>query len=108
LENVVQRIIALPNLERLDLGRQDAGRTSFPDLSDRIASGRSIPYQETMERIDQELLVRALSRCEGNISQAAKFLDLPRSTLRSKMEKYGIAETDASTPSASGKPGSPG
>jgi len=34
--------------------------------------------------------------------------DLPRSTLRSKMEKYGIAETDASTPSASGKPGSPG
>ena len=45
-----------------------------------------------MEKIDRELLVWALKRCSHNIGHAAKMLDLPRSRLRSKMEKYGIAE----------------
>jgi len=34
----------------------------------------------------------ALKKTHFNTSNAAKLLDLPRSTLRSKMEKYGIEE----------------
>ena len=45
-----------------------------------------------MEKIDRDLLMWALKRCSHNISHAAKMRDLPRSRLRSKMEKYGIAE----------------
>jgi DNA-binding NtrC family response regulator len=92
LENVVQRIIALPDLERLDLGRRGIEGGTLPSRLIRFDSGRPMPYQEYMERIDRELLLQALRRCSHNISQAAKMLDLPRSTLRSKMEKYGIAE----------------
>jgi two-component system response regulator HydG len=92
LENVVQRIIALPDLERLDLGRRGSDSALPPGLPAGLSAGQAISYQDTMERIDRDLLVWALTRCEGNISQAAKALDLPRSTLRSKMEKYGIAE----------------
>jgi DNA-binding NtrC family response regulator len=92
LENVVQRIIALPDLERLGLGRRGTDAALPPRLPIGLGSGQAVSYQGTMERIDRELLVWALARCQGNISQAAKALDLPRSTLRSKMEKYGIAE----------------
>jgi len=92
LENVVQRIIALPDLERLDLARRGSGRTSVPDWPAAGDAGQPIPYQAYMERVDRELLEWALNRCGHNVSQAAKILDLPRSTLRSKMEKYGIAE----------------
>jgi DNA-binding NtrC family response regulator len=92
LENVVQRIIALPDLDRLDLGRRGTDRAAFPGWPVGLDSGRPIPYQVYMEKIDRELLLLALKRCSHNVSQAAKMLDLPRSTLRSKMEKYGIVE----------------
>jgi len=92
LENAVQRIIALPDLEQLGLGRRGGDSALPPGLPAGLGPGQPISYQDTMERIDRDLLAWALTRCEGNISQAAKVLDLPRSTLRSKMEKYGIAE----------------
>ena len=92
MENAVQRIIALPDLDRLDLGRRGAEAGTLPSLPAGFDSGRPIPYQEYIEKIDRELLIWALKQCGHNISHAAKMLDLPRSTLRSKMEKYGIAE----------------
>ena len=60
-------------------------------VSTGASSPRSI-HQEYIEKIDQELLVWALKRYGDNISQTAKMLDLPRSALRSKMDKVGIAE----------------
>ena len=40
-----------------------------------------------MQACEDSLLRDALARADGNISAAAKLLDLPRSTLRSKLEK---------------------
>ncbi len=95
LENVAQRIIALPEIEHLDLEEAAAPspRVALPPLP----SGRDekVPYRGVMEAADRQLIQWALERAEGRISAAAELLDLPRSTLRSKIEKYGLSSTDA-------------
>jgi transcriptional regulator of acetoin/glycerol metabolism len=36
-------------------------------------------------------LRKVLAMAEGNVSQAARILDIPRTTLQSKLERYGVA-----------------
>jgi DNA-binding NtrC family response regulator len=91
LENVVQRIIALPEGEQFDFGWQRDPECAPGRLTPSSKPRTTLPYQETMERTDREIIRLALQRSAFNISRAAKMLDIPRSTLRSKLEKYGIA-----------------
>ncbi len=94
LENVAQRIIALPEIERLDF--DDVARVSAPALPPVIApSDGKIAYRDVMETADRQLIQWALDRAGGHVTAAAELLDLPRSTLRSKIEKYGLSSTDA-------------
>ena len=51
--------------------------------------GRSLP--EIVETYEKGLILDALETCEGNISQAAGALNIHRTTLHSKLRKYGIA-----------------
>lgn len=95
LENVVERMLALPDVEITDLFDMPLRRTP----GDPEASGFSRPrpggddadgipgYREHMRDCEQELLRWALQEADGNISVAARILDLPRSTLRSKLQK---------------------
>lgn len=46
---------------------------------------------ERMARYECEIIQSALQQCKGNIRWAAQTLKVPYSTLRSKMEKYGLA-----------------
>ncbi len=93
LENVAQRIIALPEMERLDL--EDASPAAVPALPPVVApaSGK-IVYRDVMEAADRQLIQWALDRAGGRVAAAAQLLDLPRSTLRSKIEKYGLSSSD--------------
>ncbi len=93
LENVAQRIIALPEMERLDL--EDASPAAVPALPPVVApaSGK-IVYRDVMETADRQLIQWALDRAGGRVAAAAQLLDLPRSTLRSKIEKYGLSSSD--------------
>ncbi len=90
LENVVQRIIALPEVADLGLAparaRPSAG--AEPEPPDR--AGGFPPYLQYIELKDREIIEWALREARSNISQAAELLRIPRSTLRSKMLKYGI------------------
>ncbi len=90
LENVVQRIIALPEVVDLDLarGRAQSSRAADPETG---PGGDFPPYLQYIERKDREIIEWALGEAHNNISQAAELLRIPRSTLRSKMLKYGIA-----------------
>jgi DNA-binding NtrC family response regulator len=91
LENVVQRIIALPEVADLDLApaRARPAGAAEPETPDR--AGDYPPYLQYIERKDREIIEWALNEAGSNISQAAELLRIPRSTLRSKMLKYGIA-----------------
>jgi DNA-binding NtrC family response regulator len=88
LENVVERMIALPDIPVRELFDQPLRRSSELDPVSTGFGGDGFPsYQAYMQGCEDRLLRQALARAEGNISAAAKLLDLPRSTLRSKLEK---------------------
>jgi DNA-binding NtrC family response regulator len=44
----------------------------------------------TLEEVERYLIERALTRHEGNVSDAAKALGLSRSALYRRMQHYGI------------------
>jgi DNA-binding NtrC family response regulator len=93
LENVAQRIIALPEMEHLDL--EDVSPAPASALLPVVAPGGKIAYRDVMEAADRQLIQWALDRADGQVSAAAELLELPRSTLRSKIEKYGLTSTDS-------------
>ncbi len=97
LENVVERMLALPDVPVTELFdvplRRSSGVGRDPAMQ-ALAGAEGVhpedampPYRDYMQRCEQHLLQWALARADGNISVAAKMLDLPRSTLRSKLEK---------------------
>jgi len=95
LENVVERMLALPDVEITDLfdaplrstAGSASGSASAPPPADHGGAAEFPGYREHMKRCERELLDRALREADGNISVAARILGLPRSTLRSKLEK---------------------
>lgn len=56
----------------------------------RASDGDGVPRGVTLREIERRAIVQALEDCDGNRSQAAKSLDIDRSTLRRKMQEYGI------------------
>jgi Nif-specific regulatory protein len=48
-------------------------------------------YEEMMSNVDKQLILRALETSNGKIREAARRLGLARNTLKSKIQKYGIA-----------------
>ncbi|HEX3127203.1 MAG TPA: helix-turn-helix domain-containing protein [Thermoanaerobaculia bacterium] len=47
-------------------------------------------YQEEMERLDRELVSKALAQSRGSIREATRLLGMARDTLRAKLRKYGL------------------
>jgi DNA-binding NtrC family response regulator len=48
-----------------------------------------------LEAIERSLVVKALSQARHNKTRAAKLLGLTRAQLYSRIEKYGLAETES-------------
>ncbi len=81
LEHAVERAVLLAqgNLVKVgDLGLR-AGRESSPRLEEM-----------SLEHVEQFLIRKALERAGGNVSKAAKALDLSRSGLYRRIKKYGL------------------
>jgi two-component system response regulator AtoC len=95
LENIIQRLAALPELsEDLLLPVTNPQASSSPQS---VSSHTGTPVDETygnyeafLEQKNLEILNWALERAHFNISRAAKILGIPRSTLRSKLEKHHL------------------
>jgi len=95
LENVVERMLALPGVSVTELFDTPLRRSA-----DSVASiGADAPpistegpsfnanYRDYMNDCEQRLVQWALAKADNNISVAARILGLPRSTLRSKLDK---------------------
>jgi len=64
------------------------------------SSGIEIPpgkgsLTEVLEDIERQLIIRALDENKGSQTAAASSLGLKRSTLRYKLEKYGLVSGEA-------------
>ena len=47
-------------------------------------------YPSSLWDIEKSAILKALEKCRGNVSKAAKMLDISRTTLYTKMKEYGI------------------
>ena len=95
LENTVERIIALYELgtfEEQFLTIRKESQTKVPVST--LSRDKSYPaFQEYMKEREREIIEWAMKKANHNISRAAQLLQIPRSTLRSKMEKMGWADS---------------
>lgn len=102
LEHVIEGAVSLSDSERIDIEdvpynlRQFAGEhihradiSSYPVIEKGICV-EGCDFSAKVKDFEVELILRALSATQGNVTQAAKFLNLPRQTLQSKMAKYNI------------------
>jgi DNA-binding NtrC family response regulator len=55
-----------------------------------VPTSDAVPRGLSLREIERRAIVQALEDCSGNRTQAAKILDIDRSTLRRKMQEYEI------------------
>jgi two-component system NtrC family response regulator len=100
LEHTLERALILAGAdpirpEHLSFARPPA-RDASPEWVPSIPPGGI-----SLERLERELILKALEQAGGNKSQAARLLGLTRRTLYSRMEKHGLrvpGEADAEEP----------
>ncbi len=100
LENVIQRAVVVKGvglLEPCDLPPQSIqagyGQTTSSALSHLPEEG--IDLRETLESLENELILQALERTSWNKNQAANLLQLNRTTLVEKLKKKGLSQPTA-------------
>lgn len=58
-------------------------------MDDRKSSEIQIsPLNEVLESVEKDMIERAVKLTEGNVSKAARLLEIPRQTLQNKIKKY--------------------
>jgi two-component system response regulator AtoC len=87
LENVVERMIALSNAGPVDAGLLGLGSPVPPPPAVPGQDGEFPPYDAYMLEREHEIIGWALARSGNNISEAARLLKIPRTTLASKLER---------------------
>jgi DNA-binding NtrC family response regulator len=81
LDHVVERAVLMADGDAVrasDLG-MDKGRTGAPSFDEM-----------TLDDAERELIRRALGRCGGNVTEAAKLLGVSRSALYRRMQRHGL------------------
>jgi len=91
LENVIERAVVLnPGgiIELEDLPADFSRKREEIDVNKFIPA--NAPLQQTLEKIEEQLIRRALSQCNNIQSHAADMLSITKSLFQHKMKKYKI------------------
>jgi len=95
LENIIERGAALALgtiLQPADI-QLDAARVQLPNAAVPV-----LPAGKTLDQWEDEIILAAYRRANGNKSEAARLLGLSRNALRYRLEKIGIADDRADEP----------
>lgn len=90
LKHIVERAVLLSDGEALYI---DTPLTRFDTPNDAGSSMSTLDSSMTLEEMERRYITKVISDCKGMVAGkggAAERLDLPPSTLRSKMKKLGI------------------
>lgn len=100
--NFAKNVVTLENGRSLTLYTVFA--QAVTDAAPVVVTGRARPVTSTnaetpaeslpdaVERLERRMIGDALAGCEGNISQTAALLNVPRQTLQYKLGKYGLVQ----------------
>lgn len=90
LEHVMERAASFATGEEIEL-KDILLPQETQCVRQAVAPERLPGLTETISGIERSLIDSALRRAAGNQARAAQFLGIPRTTLRDKMAKYGMA-----------------
>jgi transcriptional regulator with GAF, ATPase, and Fis domain len=109
LENVLERTMLFSDgstIRAQDLPPELQAQVAVPLAAPASGSGpyptvpptgagslKEIVRQET-ERVERELIIRALDETGGNVTQAARKLKISRKSLQNKMKEFGLRDRD--------------
>jgi two-component system response regulator AtoC len=108
LENLMERVIVFsdgPMLTVKDLpepmrgggttsSASSSSGSSEPSTSPGVGALKDIVKQETA-KVEKDLIVKALEETQGNVTRAAKLLQISRKSLQTKMKEFGLRDDDA-------------
>ncbi|HJU90693.1 MAG TPA: sigma-54 dependent transcriptional regulator [Gemmatimonadaceae bacterium] len=96
LRNTVERVLILsggPRISAADIdrlvGRQSAEQTSIGSLADCKT------FEEFKEAAERAFLLAKLRQSDWNVSETARLLQMPRSNLYKKIERYALTRESA-------------
>lgn len=75
-------------LELIDIIRSYENLTEF--LLEKLYETREISSLNDLDQMEKEFLIRSLEKFNNNKMQIAKELNIPRSTLISKLQKFEL------------------
>ena len=99
LENIVERAVTLENTPMIQAQNlphwvaQPDQKNAFPTGSFEIPD-HGFELEEMLAELETGILQKALIKTDGNRTEAAKLLGISFRSIRYKLDKYGIAETD--------------
>ncbi len=90
LENIIERMVTLAAGDRITL--QDLPSYILSEVGDSSSSSLlRIPEEGiSLQAVEKQVILELLKRTQGNQSQAARLLQIPRHVLIYKMKKLGI------------------
>ncbi len=91
LENEIQRACVMSGKETI-INRECLSPTvaGVEAPVTKIVSSADRPLKEVLDQVERELIEKAISRCDGNKSEAARQLGIARSNLIAKCREYGL------------------
>ena len=96
LRNVVERICIMHNQETITpecLPREIWGENPLNEAPETYhIPPNGVLFEEIVGKVELGLISEALRITDGNVAKTARLLNLPRGTLRYKMEKYQLQE----------------
>ncbi|KKB44047.1 sigma-54-dependent Fis family transcriptional regulator [Bacillus thermotolerans] len=91
LFNVLERLrIASPQLALKDLHVLDPLFGDHPLSDTEKKEEQKLPEMNIREKIQKDLMIEALRKTKGNVTQAAKLLEVPRSTFYKRLKRFGL------------------
>ncbi|MEZ6187836.1 MAG: sigma-54-dependent Fis family transcriptional regulator [Planctomycetota bacterium] len=95
LENAARRLLALrvPRVlvRHLPPEVRAAAKDARPG-QDPTSAASELTLPQALERLERDLIARALRRCQGNVSQAARQLGLERTKLTRRIKRLGLED----------------
>ncbi len=93
LENVIERAVLLSQDDVVH-GHHLPPTLQTAEASNTVMKGT---LQETLDRVEKEMIVEALKNCRGNKSKAAKALGVSERIMGLRVEKHGISPREYKT-----------
>jgi len=101
LENMMERVLLFADGPRIELGDlpepvRGGMQTPVPQAGDAVPQPGERPLKDFLKEkqaeIEKSFIVQALQKTDGNVTRAAKLLQISRKSLQTKMKEFGLRD----------------